>query len=871
MKKQISLGVILIVLLTCISNIAGALDEEWKVVSSRLKYYDSWYRNKKGIATVNGIEYEFSSEGYVKGTGSVIETITNNRTPLHAYYYIDEDDYVVTGWKTIDGKTYYFRPSGTYQGQAMTKPYGFVKIDDSYYYFDEVGVMITGFVAKNETYYCFGDDGKQLFGWHTIGSNRYYFDLSNGSVYRGSHTIDGKRYRFSETGELLMGIVVVHDEYGSKHIYGYDENGTELEGWQEIDGKTYYFRKGQYYSEAVIGLTQIEGDYYYFNHDDGSLIQNCLITNEYTFYAENDGKLASGWKTVAGNTYYFSTQNRYKAVTGIQYIDGKRYLFAEDGHMLIGLQNRNGQLFFYDTDGSEVQGWKTIEGKTYYFDQCAVKGTQYINGEYYYFDDDCVMQTGLFEMKYFANRDIEIYAFGEDGKMLLGWQTINGRTYYFHPEAYRNEKVIIDDRAYLFSADGTLHVHTLKILPGYEATSIFSGLTDGKICTACGEIVEEQEETAPTLRWGNDYFSCSIGDGYFIDLPKSFYKEENRYVNNEFSVMITWSNYDKIVSSIDVIMNLHDKGFYYYRNYSYDSCINDINIEVYERSYDGIITTICFFDSDARTYTLITTHTLNNKPAETMVKAIIHNIRGRNPIKLNGWVSDTSGKQYYYENGEKSIGVQVINNKIYWFDQNGVLQEGLFESESGLIYWGPYLYYNGIYEVEGEELCFSEEGFALEGWIWVDGKFKYFSPAMLRSYAYSINGETYCFNADGSLFTDGWYESASGSLFLADEEGKTNLGWNPEISSWIYVNEDGNQEKYKALVLPTQLNVIDENAFEGIDAQIVVLPKTCTTIKEQAFANCRNLLYVICNSSISSIADNAFENSDCSLVQLPNQ
>jgi hypothetical protein len=51
-------------------------------------------------------------------------------------------------------------------------------------------------------------------------------------------------------------------------------------------------------------------------------------------------------------------------------------------------------------------------------------------------------------------------------------------------------------------------------------------------------------------------------------------------------------------------------------------------------------------------------------------------------------------------------------------------------------------------------------------------------------------------------------------------------------------------ENLRVLKLPASLKAIEKEAFEGIAAEAIMIPETCTAIKPRAFVNCQNLLYV---------------------------
>ena len=63
----------------------------------------------------------------------------------------------------------------------------------------------------------------------------------------------------------------------------------------------------------------------------------------------------------------------------------------------------------------------------------------------------------------------------------------------------------------------------------------------------------------------------------------------------------------------------------------------------------------------------------------------------------------------------------------------------------------------------------------------------------------------------------------------------------------------------KILVLPADLTTIEEEAFAGVDAQLIVLPEGVTSVAPRAFANCPNLLAVVSPNGAHLLDDNVFE------------
>ena len=59
--------------------------------------------------------------------------------------------------------------------------------------------------------------------------------------------------------------------------------------------------------------------------------------------------------------------------------------------------------------------------------------------------------------------------------------------------------------------------------------------------------------------------------------------------------------------------------------------------------------------------------------------------------------------------------------------------------------------------------------------------------------------------------------------------------------------------------LPAQLKEIEEEAFAGMACEGIIVPDGCTSIGAKAFADCKSLIYIRIPSSVTDIAEDAFE------------
>ena len=292
-----------------------------------------------------------------------------------------------TGFKTIEGKTYYYE-----NGEVKT---GWQTVNGNNYRLDENGVVQTGWQEIDGKKYYFNENGVMQTGWQTINGNKYCF-YGNGVMRTGWQTIDGKTYCFYGNGEMKTGW-----QYIDSKKYYFNENGVMQTGWQTVNGKTYCFYGN---GEMRTGFKTIDGNTYYF---------------------DESGIMQTGWQTIKGKKYCFYGNGVMR--TGWQTIDGKTYNFYGNGEMRTGFKTIDGQTYYFDKNGVMQTGWQTISGKTYCFYENGVMrvGFKTIDGKTYYFNENGEMQIGWQTIKG------KKYCFYGNGVMRTGWQSIDGKKYYF--------------------------------------------------------------------------------------------------------------------------------------------------------------------------------------------------------------------------------------------------------------------------------------------------------------------------------------------------------------------------------------------------------------------------------------------------------
>lgn len=296
--------------------------------------------------------------------------------------------------------------------------------------------------------------------WHQDNVG-WWYSLDNGSYYKNvDAVINWKFYRFNNSGYMVTGWdyhQFLDNNQKKEGWFYYDPvSGEQQTGWKEINGKWYYLSFGGAYT----GIRTINGKDYYFDRVNcdmktGWILEKDSNGNSRWYYSDPvSGEMANGWKIIDGKWYYF----RGNASTGIQKIDGKWYYFdpvncdMKTGWVLLDLGYPDKSWFYYDpVSGEQLSGWQTIDGKRYYLNASAVHGTAYIDGKYYYFDPvNYDMQTGWVSLEDSNGNSRRYYYDLESGERLLGWQSIDGKRYYFDYFGAYTGRRNVDGKSYYF-------------------------------------------------------------------------------------------------------------------------------------------------------------------------------------------------------------------------------------------------------------------------------------------------------------------------------------------------------------------------------------------------------------------------------------
>lgn len=176
---------------------------------------------------------------------------------------------------------------------------------------------------------------------------------------------------------------------------------------------------------------------------------------------------------------------------------------------------------------------------------------------------------------------------------------------------------------------------------------------------------------------------------------------------------------------------------------------------------------------------------------------------------LVGWQEEEGVRRYFQEDGTYAIGYKEIGGVPYKFSEDGIpyigmeetpdgvrlftengLAEGITSYEEETYYFVDSYMQHGLLRIEDRWYYFAEDGVMQRGWLTLDEKKYYFGEDGANlSGTQTIEGETYYLTEDGQLIS-GWVETGDGRYYYSDH-GEKLTGAQIIGGETYYLTEDG--------------------------------------------------------------------------------
>ena len=716
-----------------------------------------WHYHDAELVALPDVEATCTTNGYCgrtycAGCASVIDWGTIVEATGHDYEVVDGnvvcgncgDTQVTTGLVELDGNTYYF-----INGVAAT---GWQMIGTDWYYFDPAtAVGAEGDVYISPVTYNFVDGkltsgvwAKTLFGWQyfngpnrhkagwlTIDGKEYCFDnyyrIEGGYQCVFENNINPNWYYFEEDGSCDKTKEIPDGFYTDRKGYSYVKDGSSLKGYQIINGEYYTFDvfgyaitgwvAGRLYGEDYKAVTGIVDGIYY---KDGKPNMAGLIEIDGDYYfVKGNGELTVGqthiWKSDSGKFY------------------GTDRVFGEDGKMLNGIVERDGNYYYYVEGQPKMAGLVEVDG-AYYFAKDA--NGLCVTGEYYVWQGNGILPESTYE-------------FGADGKMLDGIVERNGNYYYYENGKTRMAGLVNVDGDYYFVRDAkglcvTGQTHIWKSDSGefYGTDRIFG--EDGKMLNGIVErdgnyyyYNQGQPKMAGLVNVDGYYYFAKNADGLCVTGQTHIWKSDS----GEFY------GTDRIFGEDGKMLNgiVERDGNYYYYDQGQPKMAGLINVDgdyYFVRNAEGL----CQVGQ---------THIWKSDSGEFYGT---DRIFGEDGKMLNGIV-ERDGNYYYYDQGQPKMAGLVNVDGYYYFAKNA----------DGLCVTGVAYVWNGNGILPESDYEFSAEGKMLDGFVTKeDGLYYYENGKPGRVGLNYIDGYYYFARYDGKLITNQKYHVWEGNGYSVE-------------------------------------------------------------------------------------------------------
>ena len=436
-----------------------------------------------------------------------------------------------------------------------------------------------------------------------------------------------------------------------------------------------------------------------------------------------------------------------------------------------------------DGDGRTIWSYKNKEGKN-------VVGLAEINGDKYFFDEYGRMQTGIIK-DYKSNKiyyaesngvlsnykgwkkiDDEWYYFNGNGTLKTGWLSLGGKRYYLNDQD--GNMVIgalaIEGKQYYFNSNGEL-IKKTGWLKG-------KNLETGGICWYYFDEEGNLQKGFKNIDGVNYYFT---ENGFMATGVQNVKQKDGNYK------LMLFSENGKFIDKAgwyEVKDSSNDLSWYYINSdYTLATGLKEINNKLY------------YFDLDSGMM-------ISNKLQEVVMKDgskkdYYFNNNGVALINNEGWQSQKENNKImwqYLKNEQPVSGLQEINGKTYYFNENtSYMETGVVDTGKGIYLFddnGAKVNKTGWIQNKGHWYYLNNDSTVKRDWLNSGYSWYYLNDnGIMATQWKKVNDYWYYFGSNGAMQKD-WKEINNNWYYLRDD-GIMTTQWNKINDYWYYFNDDG--------------------------------------------------------------------------------
>ena len=436
-----------------------------------------------------------------------------------------------------------------------------------------------------------------------------------------------------------------------------------------------------------------------------------------------------------------------------------------------------------DGDGRTIWSYKNKEGKN-------VVGLAEINGDKYFFDEYGRMQTGIIK-DYKSNKiyyaesngvlsnykgwkkiDDEWYYFNGNGTLKTGWLSLGGKRYYLNDQD--GNMVIgalaIEGKQYYFNSNGEL-IKKTGWLKG-------KNLETGGICWYYFDEEGNLQKGFKNIDGVNYYFT---ENGFMATGVQNVKQKDGNYK------LMLFSENGKFIDKAgwyEVKDSSNDSSWYYINSdYTLATGLKEINNKLY------------YFDPDSGMM-------ISNKLQEVVMKDgskkdYYFNNNGVALINNEGWQSQKENNKImwqYLKNEQPVSGLQEINGKTYYFNENtSYMETGVVDTGKGIYLFddnGAKVNKTGWIQNKGHWYYLNNDSTVKRDWLNSGYSWYYLNDnGIMATQWKKVNDYWYYFGSNGAMQKD-WKEINNNWYYLRDD-GIMTTQWNKINDYWYYFNDDG--------------------------------------------------------------------------------